>query len=112
LLEALKKLNPRIQIKNPIMFIVYIGALLTTGLMLRDIIQQDNIYSFILQINLWLWFTVLFANFAEAIAEGRGKAQAQAVKAARSQIKAKLYSGNTIKVVDSAELRKGNLILI
>ena len=113
LLEALKKLDPRIQIKNPIMFIVYIGALLTTVLMLRDMIQQDNINSFILQINLWLWFTVLFANFAEAIAEGRGKAQAQALKAARSQIKAKLYNGaSIIKVVDSAELRKGDLILI
>ncbi|MGL5207545.1 MAG: potassium-transporting ATPase subunit KdpB [Acidaminococcaceae bacterium] len=112
LLEALKKLNPRIQIKNPVMFIVYIGALLTTLLMFRDIMQQDNISSFIMQINLWLWFTVLFANFAEAIAEGRGKAQAQALKAARSQIKAKLYSGSIIKVVDSAELRKGDLILI
>ena len=112
LLEALKKLDPRIQIKNPVMFIVYMGALLTTVLMFRDFMQQGNVNNFVLQITLWLWFTVLFANFAEAIAEGRGKAQAQALKATRSQIKAKRYSGSMIKIVDSAELRKDDLILI
>lgn len=98
MLEALKKLDPRIQIKNPVMFIVYMGALLTTVLMFRDFMQQGNVNNFVLQITLWLWFTVLFANFAEAIAEGRGKAQAQALKATRSQIKAKRYSGSMIKI--------------
>lgn len=110
--EAFKKLNPRVQMKNPVMFLVFIGALLTSGIMLRDALHGAGNISFSLQINLWLWFTVLFANFAEAIAEGRGKAQAQALKNTRSQTKAKKLSGNDIVVVDATELRKGDLLLI
>lgn len=110
--DAFKKLDPRVQIKNPVMFIVYIGALLTTGLMLRDLLQGSGSIAFTLQINLWLWFTVLFANFAEAIAEGRGKAQAQALKNTRSQTKAKKMTGSNISIVDANELRKGDLLLI
>lgn len=110
--DAFKKLDPRVQIKNPVMFIVYIGALLTTGLMLRDLLQGTGNIAFTLQINLWLWFTVLFANFAEAIAEGRGKAQAQALKNTRSQTKAKKMTGSNITIVDANELRKGDLLLI
>ena len=74
--DAVYKLNPRIQVRNPVMFIVCVGAAMTTILLLRDIGRQNlaEIF-FTLQISLWLWFTVLFANFAEAIAEGRGKAQ-------------------------------------
>ncbi len=111
--DAFRKLDPRIQFKNPVMFIVFVGALLTTGLTVRDMLQGGLAAStFALQITLWLWFTVLFANFAEAIAEGRGKAQAQALKNTRSQTKAKKINGNGIKIVDSTELKKGDLLLI
>lgn len=110
--DAFRKLNPRVQVKNPVMFIVFIGAFLTTGLMIRDLLQGVTNISFALQINLWLWFTVLFANFAEAIAEGRGKAQAQALKNTRSQTKAKKFIGNDITIVDANELRKGDLLLV
>lgn len=110
--DAFRKLTPRTQMKNPVMFIVYVGAIVTTGLMLRDLFHHSGASGFVLQINLWLWFTVLFANFAEAIAEGRGKAQAQALKNTRSQTKAKkLLDGQPI-IVDATELRKGDMLLI
>ncbi|HWR09877.1 potassium-transporting ATPase subunit KdpB [Sporomusa sp.] len=110
--DAFRKLNPRVQMKNPVMFIVFVGALLTTGLMVRDMVQGSAGNLFALQINLWLWFTVLFANFAEAIAEGRGKAQAQALKNTRSQTKAKKITTHGVKVVEATELQKGDLLLI
>lgn len=111
--DALLKLNLRTQIKNPVMFIVYIGSFLTTGLMMRDIAQGNTAHiSFSLQIALWLWFTVLFANFAEAVAEGRGKAQAQALRNARTQTKAnKIVDDKTLQV-DAADLRKGDIVMV
>ena len=111
--DAVYKLNPRIQVRNPVMFIVCVGAAMTTILLLRDIGRQNlaEIF-FTLQISLWLWFTVLFANFAEAIAEGRGKAQAKALRGTRSQTRAKKYDKETIQVVDADSLRKGDLILV
>ncbi len=110
---AIFKLHPRVQMKNPVMFVVFVGVIFTTGLLLRDVLQnvQTNL-SFALQINIWLWFTVLFANFAEAIAEGRGKAQAQALKNTRSKTKAKKVSGNDVLIVDATQLKKGDLLLI
>jgi K+-transporting ATPase ATPase B chain len=111
--DAFQKLNPMTQFKNPVMFIVYIGSFLTTGLMIRDILVRNTAHvGFSLQIALWLWFTVLFANFAEAVAEGRGKAQAQALRNARTQTKANKVVDNTTKQVDAAELRKGDLVMI
>lgn len=111
--DAFKKLDPRVQMKNPVMFIVFVGAILTTCLMIRDMAQDNTgTVSFALQINLWLWFTVLFANFAEAIAEGRGKAQAQALKNTRSHTKAKKLNGNNTQLVDATELKKGDLLFI
>lgn len=111
--DALRKLNPKVQMRNPVMFIVYIGALLTTGILLRDmIVGTDGNLGFSIQITLWLWFTALFANFAEAIAEGRGKAQAQALRSARTQTKANLVNGNGTKPVDAASLRKGDVVLV
>ena len=111
--DAVYKLNPRVQIRNPVMFIVCVGATMTTILLLRDVWQQarTDIF-FTLQISLWLWFTVLFANFAEAIAEGRGKAQAKALRGTRSQTKAKKYHKDAIQIVDADSLRKGDLILV
>ena len=111
--DSLYKLHPRTQWRNPVMFIVYVGAMLTTGLMARDISQGHMTAAvFTLQIALWLWFTVLFANFAEAVAEGRGKAQAVALRSTRSQTKAKKIIGDKTKLVDATELRKGDIVLV
>jgi len=111
--EAFYKLHPRVQVRNPVMFVVIIGALGTTLLLGRDI-QQGNAsgLGFVLQLTLWLWFTVLFANFAEALAEGRGKAQAGALRRARSETKAKKIEGDKVKIVDADQLRKGDIVLV
>ncbi|WP_019216998.1 hypothetical protein [Legionella tunisiensis] len=84
------KLAPFHQIRNPVMFCVYIGSLITTGLFIQALFGEGEASpTFILAITLWLWFTLLFANFAESMAEGRGKAQAQALRKARREIQAK-----------------------
>ncbi|MCC5466586.1 potassium-transporting ATPase subunit KdpB [Pelosinus baikalensis] len=111
--EALYKLNPKVQVRNPVMFIVLIGSLLTTGFVLRDAFQGSaGNTTFALQITVWLWFTVLFANFAEAIAEGRGKAQAQALRQTRTQTQAKKIIHDKPQVVEAASLRKGDIVLV
>lgn len=109
--ESLKKLNPRVQVKSPVMFVVYIGAIFTTGLMLEAALQGK---AFFLagQISLWLWFTVLFANFAEAIAESRGKAQAQSLRESRSGVQAKRIRGGAAAIIPASDLRKGDLVLV
>ena len=85
-LDAMRKLDLRQQVKNPVMFVVAVGALLTSGIVVRDVvIGTTTNLGFNLQIALWLWFTVLFANFAEAMAEGRGKAQAASLRKMRTQ---------------------------
>ena len=90
--QALKdsfiKLNPGVLVKNPVIFIVGIGAFMTTVVVVTDILTS-HFSNFNLQITLWLWFTVLFANFAEAVAEGRGKAQADSLRKSRTQTKAR-----------------------
>lgn len=111
--DAFRKLSPRTQMRNPVMLIVYIGAIMTTWFTGRDFVQgNDQSTFFTLQITLWLWFTVLFANFAEAVAEGRGKAQANALRSSRSQTKAKKVSGSETILVDAVELRKGDVVLV
>ena len=87
--NSFKKLDPRLMAKNPVMFVVEVVAALTTVLFLRDIVTGAGHYGFSLQIILWLWFTVLFANFAEAVAEGRGKAQAASLRATKTDVIAK-----------------------
>jgi K+-transporting ATPase ATPase B chain len=89
-LDSLRKLNPRHQIKNPVMFVVLIGSVPTTVLFLQTLFGHGEAGpGFILASSLWLWFTVLFANFAEAMAKGRGKAQAQSLRKARRDVLAK-----------------------
>lgn len=111
--DAFRKLSPRTQMRNPVMLIVYIGAIMTTWFTVRDFVQGNEQSTFFtLQITLWLWFTVLFANFAEAVAEGRGKAQANALRSSRSQTKAKKVSGSETILVDAVELRKGDVVLV
>ena len=88
--DAIKKLDPRIQVRNPVMFVVLVGSVLTTGLWLQALLGQGEAPAgFIFWISVWLWFTVLFANFAEAMAEGRGKAQAEALRRTRQDVQAK-----------------------
>ena len=100
--DAFRKLSPRTQMRNPVMLIVYIGAIMTTWFTVRDFMQgNDQPTFFTLQITLWLWFTVLFANFAEAVAEGRGKAQANALRSSRTQTKAKKVSGSETILADA-----------
>jgi potassium-transporting ATPase ATP-binding subunit len=116
-ISAIGKLTPRQQWKNPVMFVVYLGSLLTTILWLNSLNNpSDEPSSFILAITLWLWFTVLFANFAEAMAEGRSKAQAAFLRSAKRDIIAKKldearYGGNYSKVT-GAGLRKEDVVLV
>src|SRR5262245_31008067 len=88
-LDAFRKLDPRHQVRNPVMFVVLVGSLLTTGLWIQSLGSGTAGSRFILAVSAWLWFTLLFANFAEAMAEGRGKAQAEALRATRSETLAK-----------------------
>src|SRR3954466_10214979 len=95
---AFQKLDPRALLKNPVMFVLEVVTALTTVILLRDLVTDGVNLLFEFQIVLWLWFTVLFANFAEAIAEGRGKAQAEALRRTRTETKAKLMTGLDYRV--------------
>jgi K+-transporting ATPase ATPase B chain len=112
--EAFKKLSPRVMIRNPVMFVVEVVAALTTILFLRDLITGAGNYGFSFQINLWLWFTVVFANFAEAVAEGRGKAQAATLRRAKTESMAKLLTGNGSewREVAGTSLKPGDVVLV
>src|ERR1700687_4163377 len=92
--SAFVKLNPRTLIKNPVMCVLEIVTALTTVILIRDLVTGGEHIGFEFQIVLWLWFTVLFANFAEAIAEGRGKAQAESLRRQRTETRAKVLSGS------------------
>ena len=112
---AFIKLNPRAMARNPVMFVVEIVATLTTMLFIRDLITHTGDHLFSFQINLWLWFTVLFANFAEAVAEGRGKAQAESLRKTKIDLDAKLLANQQMKVwrkVPATQLERGNLVLV
>ena len=116
-IESIKKLDPRHQIKNPVMFVVFVGSVLTTGLYIHALKGHGEAPAgFILAITLWLWFTLIFANFAEAMAEGRGKAQAESLRKARKDTAAKKLSkptyGSKFDVVSATTLRKGDVVLI
>lgn len=108
--DSFIKLNPSYLIKNPVMFIVGIGALLTSIICIMDIINHKPA-SFDLQIAIWLWFTILFANFAEAVAEGRGKAQSENLRKSRTTTKARKLNGTTETIVTALELRAGDIVV-
>ena len=113
LADALVKLNPRTMMKNPVMFVVEIGSVITSIYLLRDILAHHGALRFDLQITLWLWFTVLFANFAEAMAEGRGKAQADALRRAKSETTAvRFRMDGSFEDVPSSDLRAGDVVLV
>ena len=113
--DSFAKLDPRHMVRNPVMFVVMIGSVLTTLVLVRDLIQGLGDIGFTLQITLWLWFTVVFANFAEAMAEGRGKAQAESLRRSRTLSSAKrLKRPNDRTSVDSVaaeQLRKGDVVV-
>ena len=115
--DSFIKLNPKTQAKNPVMFLVYISAFLTTALWLVSLFGiKDAPSGYTLAIAVILWFTVLFANFAEAIAEGRGKAQADSLRASKKDVDAhKIPSAaekEKVTVVSSASLKKGDIVLV
>ncbi|HEY5123104.1 MAG TPA: potassium-transporting ATPase subunit KdpB [Ignavibacteria bacterium] len=110
LLDSVKKLNPVVLMKNPVMFIVEIGAVITTVILIGQIFS-GSFSTFNLQISLWLWFTVLFANFAEAVAEGRGKAQAESLKKARKQTNARKLVNEKEIVIPADDLKKDDLVV-
>src|ERR1700761_9352718 len=111
---AFRKLDPRIMIRNPVMFVVEVVATLTTILFLRDLATGVGHLGFAFQINLWLWFTILFANFAEAVAEGRGKAQAASLRQTKTDAMAKLLdTGKSFpRPVPAALLKPGDIVLV
>ena len=111
--DSIVKLHPRKMMGNPVMFVVEVGSVLTTALLVRDVMRHQGEFGFNLQITLWLWFTVLFANFAEAMAEGRGKAQADALRKARSETVAnRLLADGRVEKVPGSQLRSGDLVAI
>ena len=107
--DSFKKLNPLVMIKNPVMFVTMVGAAVTTV----EIFVSPEPKAFTIQITIWLWFTVLFANFAEAMAEGRGKAQANALRVSRTNtVATKLGADGKRYQVDAHSLRKGDVISV
>jgi len=117
MLDSFRKLDPRVQVRNPVMFTVYIGSMLTTVLFLQALLGTGEAApGFILAISLWLWFTVVFANFAEAMAEGRGKAQAATLRQARAETPARRLAAPdrdaASEMVSSTALRKGDIVLV
>jgi K+-transporting ATPase ATPase B chain len=113
--DSFAKLDPRHMVRNPVMFVVMIGSILTTLVLGQDIVTGTGSVGFTLQITLWLWFTVLFANFAEAMAEGRGKAQADSLRASRIQASAKRYINPLVQdqyeTVPAQRLRRSDVVL-
>jgi potassium-transporting ATPase ATP-binding subunit len=113
IIDSWRKLDPRMMIKNPVMFVVEVGALLTSIQLVRDNLHHVAGFGWGLQITLWLWFTVVFANFAEAMAEGRGKAQADTLRKARAETEARrLRPDACIEVVASSKLRTGDVVVV
>src|SRR5215471_17779651 len=106
--DSFKKLNPRLMVKNPVMFVTMVGAVLTTVGIFTGKPEERG---FITQLALWLWFTVLFANFAEAVAEGRGKAQAESLRKARKDTIARRLVGGREEKVPAPQLQKGDQVV-
>ncbi|CAM2160872.1 K+-transporting ATPase ATPase B chain [Paraburkholderia tropica] len=117
IVDSFRKLNPRTQLRNPVMFCVYVGSVLTTILWIAALMgQAEAPAGFILAVALWLWFTVLFANFAEALAEGRSKAQAASLRQAKRDVMAKKlnepHPKAPIRITTATDLRKGDVVLV
>jgi len=113
IIDSFRKLNPRHMVKNPVMFVVEVGAVITLVVLIGNIVRHAPGFWFGLQITLWLWFTVVFANFAEAMAEGRGKAQAETLRKARAETQARrLHADGKTETCASSKLRSGDVVLV
>src|SRR5579862_5595973 len=110
--DSFAKLNPRSMMKNPVMFVVEIGAVMTTILTVRDFMAGAHDVGFTFQITLWLWFTVLFANFAEAMAEGRGKAQADTLRKTKTETTARRLVNGRSEIIPATQLRAGDVVRV
>src|SRR6201987_2496317 len=115
--DAFRKLSPRQQFRNPVMFVVFVCSILTTGLWAQALAGHGEApAAFILWVAIWLWFTLLFANFAEAIAEGRGKAQAASLRGARRDVLAHKHASverrEAITLLPASDLRKGDIVIV
>src|SRR5215469_5068287 len=113
--SAFVKLDPRALMGNPVMFVLEIVTMVTTVILIRDLFSGSGLLGFEFQIVLWLWFTVLFANFATAVAEGRGKAQADTLRRQRTETQAKLLTGDdraSYKSVPGTSLKVGDVVLV
>src|SRR5262249_54827455 len=108
IVDSFKKLNPRWMIKNPVMFVTMVGAALTT---VGIFTTKASLRGFVAQLAIWLWFTVLFANFAEAVAEGRGKAQAASLRKARRETIARRLRNSREEKIPAPELQKGDIVV-
>jgi potassium-transporting ATPase ATP-binding subunit len=110
---SFRKLDPRVQIKNPVMFIVEIGSVVTTMVWIQELAGRTGTPLFTGQVAFWLWFTVLFANFAEAMAEGRGKAQAATLRKAKTETTAvRIVQGDQRETVPASSLRAGDIVRV
>ena len=119
LLDTGRKLDPRLQLKNPVMFVVFVGSVLTSAIAIDLLLHPgtgSQGFGFVIAISAWLWLTVLFANFAEAIAEGRGKAQAAALRSTRGEVTAKKLAeprhGAPAQGVPASSLRRGDIVQV
>src|SRR5450756_2767626 len=117
IVDSFRKLDPRVQWRNPVMFVVYIGSILTTALWVQALGGQGEAPPwFIVNVAIWLWFTLLFANFAEALAEGRSKAQAAALRGLKQSVSAKKLADATDRSrhtrVSATDLRRGDVVLV
>jgi K+-transporting ATPase ATPase B chain len=110
--DCVTKLHPVTQMRNPVMFVVEVGSVVTSLLLIEDVHMHSGALGFDIQITLWLWFTVMFANFAEAMAEGRGKAQADTLRRAKSETMAVRLVGKKTETVASSNLRKGDVVIV
>src|ERR1700676_2130683 len=112
-IESFTKLDPRLMIRNPVMFVVEVTSVLVMFTLIRDTLAHKMaLAGFEFQIALWLWFTVLFANFAEAMAEGRGKAQAENLRKTRTETQAKVINNSETKLVPATQLRRGDVVMV
>ncbi|MDO8950704.1 MAG: potassium-transporting ATPase subunit KdpB [Actinomycetota bacterium] len=112
LLDAVRKLDPRVQLRNPVMFVVEVGSVIATVYFVLSLLGGAGRPLFLGQIAVWLWITVLFANFAEAMAEGRGKAQADTLRKMRTETNARVLRGNEIVEIPAAKLRRGDTVVV
>jgi K+-transporting ATPase ATPase B chain len=113
--DAMRKLDPRLLVKNPVIFVTAVVAALATIIFIRDLTTGTGAPGFVGQMAVWLWITVLFANFAEAVAEGRGKAQADALRRTRTETMAKRLRGPTasaFETVSALDLKVGDVVLV